>query len=147
MATIYETNNFILESHEKPEIDRLDGGHVKVSPKVDVSDRTQLDPKLAIELMRFTLVAGEAMKVAMKKVGVEIGRINYQENGNWKPHLHVHLYCRAKDATMQTYGDPIIPGHKEEYQPLNEEDIQNIKEELDNLFGLEKFSDKEWGLS
>jgi diadenosine tetraphosphate (Ap4A) HIT family hydrolase len=147
MAIIYETNNFILESHEKPEIDRLEGGHVKISPKIDVEDRSKLTPKQAIELMRFTIISGEAMKLAMKEIGVNIGRINYQENGNWKPHLHIHLYCRAENATMQKYGDPIKPGHKDEYNSLNEDDIQRIKTQLDNLFKLEKFSDSTWGLS
>jgi len=147
MAIIYESKNFILESHERPEIDRLEGGHVKISPKVDIEDRTKLTPTQAIELMRFTIISGEAMKLAMKKIGVNIRRINYQDNGNWTPHLHIHLYCRADNATMQKYGNPIIPGHKNEYNPLNEEDIQRIKIELDNLFNLEKFSDSTWGLS
>lgn len=147
MAIIFETKNFILESHERPEIDRLEGGHVKISPKVDVEDRSKLTPIQAIELMRFTIISGEAMKLAMKEIGVNIGRINYQENGNWKPHLHVHLYCRADNATMQKYGDPITPGHKDDYNPLNEDDIQRIKTQLDNLFKLEKFSNSTWGLS
>ena len=147
MTIIYETENFILESHEKPEIDRLEGGHAKISPKVDIEDRTKLNPKQAIELMRFTIISGEAMINAMKKVGVNIGRINYQDNGNWAPHLHIHLYCRAKNTTMQKYGNPIIPGHKDEYKPLNDDDIKNIKEELKNLFKLEKFSDSTWKLS
>jgi len=77
MATIYETKNFILESHERPEIDRLEGGHVKISPKVSVEDRSKLSPKEAIELMRLTVASGEAMKSAMKEIGVDIGRINY----------------------------------------------------------------------
>jgi len=146
VALIYKTKNFILESHEKPEIDRLEGGHVKISPKVDVEDRSKLTPKQAIELMRFSIISGEAIKRAMKKIGIDIGRINYQENGNWKPHLHIHLYCRAKNAVMQKYGDPIKPGHKGKYKPLNKEDIQRIKEEIDNLFKLKKYSDYIWNL-
>jgi diadenosine tetraphosphate (Ap4A) HIT family hydrolase len=146
MAIIYETKNFILESHERPEVDRLEGGHVKISPKVSVEDRSELTPKQAIELMCFTIVSGEAMKIAMKQIGVKIGRINYQDNGNWTPHLHVHLYCRAEGATMQKYGDPITPGYKGEYSPLNKEDIQRIKKELASLFEMGKFSDSEWGL-
>ena len=147
MAIIYETANFILESHERPEIDRLEGGHVKISPKVKVEDRTKLTPKQAIELMRFTIVSGEAMKIAMNKIGVNIGRINYQDNGNWTPHLHVHLYCRAVTAKIQKYGDPIIDGYKDEYKPLNKEDIKRVKKELDKIFKLKKFSDETWGLS
>jgi diadenosine tetraphosphate (Ap4A) HIT family hydrolase len=147
MAIIYKTNNFILESHEKPEIDRLEGGHLKISPKITVKDRSELTSKQAIELMRFTIISGEAMKLAMKKIGVNIGRINYQENGNWTPHLHVHLYCRAKNATMQKYGDPIVPGHKDKYNSLNKEDIKRIKQEIDKLFKLKKFSDSTWRIS
>ncbi len=147
MAIIFETKNFVLESFEKPEIDRLEGGHVKVSAKTDIEDRSHLTPNQAIELMRFTIIAGEAMKRAMQQIGVSIGKINYQENGNWNPHLHVHLYCRAKSATMQKYGDPVKPGHKAEYNPLNAEDIRRIKVELEDLFKLERFSDSAWGLS
>jgi diadenosine tetraphosphate (Ap4A) HIT family hydrolase len=146
MAIIYETNNFILESHEKPEIDRLDGGHIKISPKVTMADRTELNPKQAIELVRLTIVAGTAMKNGMKKSGVNIGRINYQDNGNWTPHFHIHLYGRAIDAKLQKFGNPVIPGHKDEYKPLNLDDINNIREEIENLFKLDKFSDSEWGL-
>jgi diadenosine tetraphosphate (Ap4A) HIT family hydrolase len=146
MAIIYETKNFIIESHEKPEIDRLEGGHVKISPKRVVEDRTLLTPLEAIELMRFTIVAGRAMKIAMARIGVEIGRINYQDNGNWKPELHVHLYCRARSATMQPFGSPILPGHKEMYAPLNEEDRERIREEIERLFGTEEFSDATWKL-
>jgi diadenosine tetraphosphate (Ap4A) HIT family hydrolase len=147
MTKIYETQNFILESHEKPEIDRLEGGHVKISPKNDVEDRTKLTPRQAIELMRFTIVAGEAMKKAMQRINVKIGRINYQENGNWKPHLHIHLYCRAITAKMQKYGDPIKPGHKDNYKPLNKNDIIRIKKEIGLLFKQPKFSDSAWRLS
>jgi len=141
MALIYEIKNFILESHEKPEIDRLEWWHVKISPKIPVKDRSKLTPSQAIELMRFTIVSWEAMILAMNKIWIEIGRINYQENGNRKPKLHIHLYCRAKNATMQQYWEPIIPGNKPEYKPLNDKDIERIKHELDKLFKQEKFSD------
>lgn len=146
MALIFETENFILESHEKPEIDRVEGGHVVISPKQEFSDRMELSPKLAVELMQLTILSGKAMKVGMDKRGIDIGRINYQENGNWKPHLHVHLYCRAKTAVMQKYGEPIIPGHKDEYLPLNDEDIICVREEIEQLFREEIFSDANWRL-
>lgn len=133
MAFIYETENFILESHENPEICRLDGGHVKISPKEDFEDRTQLSESLASELMNFTILSGKAMKSAMKKQGIELGRINYQENGNWKPHLHIHLYCRAINAKYQKFGNPVIPGNKPEYLKLTTEDIEIIQKEIKNL--------------
>ncbi len=146
MSLIYETTHFILESHETPEVDRLDGGHIKINPKVSVVDRTELSPQLAIELMRLTIVAGKALVAGMKKQGVTIGRINYQDNGNWKPELHIHLYGRAIEATQQKFGDPIIPGHKESYQPLTGEDIEAIRQEIEKLFALPEYQDAVWHL-
>jgi diadenosine tetraphosphate (Ap4A) HIT family hydrolase len=146
MAIIYESENFIVESHEAPEVDRLEGGHVKISPKIPKIDRTELSSKEAIELMRLTIVSGIAMKEGMRKRGIEIGRINYQDNGNWKPQLHVHLYGRAVGAVMQKYGDPIIPGHREEYHPLDAEDILNIRTEIECLLSSSEYSDGAWGM-
>lgn len=146
MAIIYETENFIIESHEKPEIDRLEGGHIKISPKVDVEDRIKLSPRQAIELMRLTMVAGEALVKMMASIGIDIGRINYQDNGNWKPSLHIHLYGRAKNAIMQKFGNPIIPGHKEEYKPLTDNDVEILRNEIEAKLKEGKYSDEVWGL-
>jgi diadenosine tetraphosphate (Ap4A) HIT family hydrolase len=146
MALIYETENFTLESHEQPEVDRLDGGHIKINPKVPVVDRTQLTPVLAVELMRFTIVAGKALIAGMKKQGIDIGRINYQDNGNWKPELHIHLYGRAVSATQQKFGDPIIPGHKDTYQPLTAEDVKILQDEIERIFSLPEFQNEQWHL-
>ena len=94
---IYETKNFIVETADRPLIDRTDGGHIMISPKVRLVDRQQLTPKQAIKLMRLTIIVGEAMAVVMNKRGIDIGRINYQDNGNWGvltpegAHLHIHL--------------------------------------------------------
>lgn len=146
MAIICETKNFIIESHEKPEVDRLEGGHIKISPKVYVEDRTKLSLQQAIELMRLTMVTGEALVKMMASIGIEIGRINYQDNGNWKPSLHIHIYGRAKNAVMQKFGNPIVPGYREEYKPLTDFDIQILKTEIKVKLSEEKYSDVAWGL-
>jgi diadenosine tetraphosphate (Ap4A) HIT family hydrolase len=146
MTIIYETKNFIIESHEKPEVDRLEGGHIKISPKTEVEDRTKLAVQQAIELMRLTMVAGESLVKMMSSIGIEVGRINYQDNGNWKPSLHIHLYGRAKNAVMQKFGDPIVPGHKEEYKPLTDNDVEILRNEIDAKLREEKYSDEVWGL-
>lgn len=146
MAIIYETKNFIIESHEKPEVDRFEGGHIKISPKIDVGDRTKLTARQAIELMRLTIITGESLIKMMASIGIEIGRINYQDNGNWKPSLHIHLYGRAKNAVMQKFGDPITPGHKEEYKPLNDNDVEILRNEIEAKLKKEKYSDEVWGL-
>ena len=160
MAMIYESENFFVEAVEKPHVDRDDGGHIKISPKVRLLDRQQLSPKHAIELMKLTIVVGQVMTKVMNEHGVDIGRINYQDNGNWtvfKPegsYLHIHLYGRAKSAKTHKYGQACFFPHKEEkpeyyenFKPLNENDVKDIKIEIERLFKEEKFSDSKWGLS
>ena len=84
MALIYETNNFIVESYEpNPHITRTDGGHIKISPKLKVVDRQALTPKLSIELEWITSLIGESMKIGLNNNGIDLERINYQDNGNW----------------------------------------------------------------
>jgi diadenosine tetraphosphate (Ap4A) HIT family hydrolase len=146
MAIIYETSHFLLESKEKPEVDRKDGWHLVINPKISVLDRTFLTPKQAIELMRLTIISGRAMVTGLWKRGISIGRINYQDNGNWRKELHIHLYWRAVNSVFQKFGDPIISGYKPEYMPLDEEDIICIKEEIDTLLKLEELSDRAWGV-
>lgn len=146
MTLIYETLNFTLESHEKPEIDRLEWWHIKINPKKIVIDRTFLSPKEAIELARFTIISWKAFISGMKKRWINIWRINYQDNWNWKPELHIHLYGRAIDAKIQKYWDPIIPWYKTSFKPLDKEDIKEIRKECEKLFNQEEFSDKNWCL-
>jgi diadenosine tetraphosphate (Ap4A) HIT family hydrolase len=157
MSIIYETENFIVEAVEKPHVTRADGGHIKIYPKVKKVDRTKLSPKEAIEVMRLTMVVGEAMTKVMNNHGVDIGRINYQDNGNWSvfkpegPNFHIHLYGRAKSAKIQKYGDAThFPQPKTGFydgnKPLNSEDIVGIKAEIDEIFQESRFSNEEWKL-
>ena len=159
MTVIYESKNFIIEACEKPHVDR-EGGHIIILPKVRILNRQELSPSQAIELMRLTVVTGQAMADVMRKHGVDIGRINYQDNGNWGvfrpegPYLHVHLYGRAKGAKYQKYGQACyFPGREEnpeyyaKFKPLNRGDVKDIREEILRLLKQKKFSDTEWGLS
>ncbi|MFH0936355.1 MAG: hypothetical protein V1815_01595 [Candidatus Woesearchaeota archaeon] len=160
MVMIYESENFIVESLDSPHIDRDDGGHIMISPKIRLVDRQQLSPKQAIELMRLTIIVGQAMTTVMNEHGVDVGRINYMDCGNWGvfkpegPFLHIHIYGRAKSAKTQKYGHalyfPYIEENPEFYKnlkPLNKEDIKDIKTEIERLFKEEKFCDMEWKLS
>ncbi len=157
MALIYSTENFIVETHNKPHITRTDGGHIRICPKIRVIDRTQLSPKLAIELMRLTIIVGEAMTIALNKQGIDIGRINYGDLGNWGvftpegPYLHIHLYGRAKSAKINKYGDaPHLPqrdtGFYDKFKPLNKEDVKIIRKEIESILKRKKYQDKSWGL-
>ena len=159
MALIYKNENFTVEAPDKPHIDRNDGGHIKIYPNIKVVDRQQLSPKLAIELMRLTIIVGQAITKIMNEHGVDIGRINYQDNSNWSvlkpegPYLHIHLYGRAKSAKIQKYGESCFfplrsknPEFYEKNKPLNEKDIRDIKVEIEELFTNEKYSNLNWGL-
>lgn len=128
---IAQTENFTLETHEKPEISRSDGGHLVINPKTTVRDRTNLPVDQVIELALLTNLAGKAFSVGMAERGINLGRINYQDNGNWRQELHVHLYGRAVDATYQLYGEPIIaprrPEDKVSQEALNSDDVAAIR--------------------
>ena len=99
--------------------------------------------------MKLTMVAGEAMKTVLTRRGIEIGRINYQDNGNWRRELHVHLYGRARRATIQTYGHPIaLPPTREAFkeemgnlEALTEDDSAALNAEIVRLLGTEKYRD------
>jgi len=147
---IYESQNFKVISPAQPHIDREDGGHIKIVPKVRVSDRTKLSPDQACELILLTMLVGEAMMTGLNRRGIDVGRINYQENGNWGvfrssgPYLHIHLYGRARSAKIQKYGDALHLPHRETgfydgFRPLDEGDIREIKDEISRLLKTEKY--------
>jgi len=138
MALIYETENFKLESIDKPFIDRLEGAHVQISPKSEVTDRAKLSSELKEELDEFTTLVGKAIKLGRRKRGVEIGRIDFQDDGDENQKLPVQMYFRAIGATKQRYSKPIVPEYKTEYQPLDDEDIRVIIKEIKKLMKREK---------
>jgi len=149
MPLVFESEHFEIITPERPHVSRGDGGHLIVNPKVPVEDRTRLSRDQAVELVKLTMVAGEAMKSVLTSKGIEIGRINYQDNGNWRHELHVHQYGRARGAKIQTYGHPIsLPPTPEAFraqmgnlEPLAADDIAALKAEITRLMGTEKYRD------
>ena len=145
MTLIYETDNFIVESHNKPFITRTDGGHIRIRIKdASIPDRTYLIPIAAIELMRLTMIVGEAMEKGMNNRGIKVVKINYQDMGNWafktgeKPFLHVHIFGRARDAKYQIFPESVyLParesGFYDTFEPLNSEDITEIQKQIEVL--------------
>lgn len=158
MATIYISESFIVESHEKPFVSRSDGGHIRIKVKdISITDRTKLSPKQAIELMRLTIVVGRALEDWMNKQGIPVVKINYEDLGNWAfkrnelPFLHVHIFGRSTDSKKQIFPEAVyLPsresGFYDGFDPLNKEDIEIIKESMDKLFQLETFFDTNWGI-
>ena len=149
MPLVLESRHFTIFAPEHPHVSRGDGGHLIVNPRAAVEDRTQLSREQAIELVKLTMVAGEAMKTVLTRKGIAIGRINYQDNGNWRHELHVHLYGRARNATIQTWGHPLsLPptAHAQKelagtLEPLNVDDVAELKAEMTRLLGTEKYRD------
>ena len=148
---IYETENFYIQAAKRPFIDRSEGGHLYLYPKNDLRDRTQLSPPLAVEYMKLSMVAGEALVSGMARRGVAIGIVNYQDMGNWGvfkpegPSLHMQIYGRATTATIQKYGDAVqLPrretGFYDSFEPLTAEDVAEIKADIAALLLTEKYS-------
>jgi diadenosine tetraphosphate (Ap4A) HIT family hydrolase len=147
---IYETANFCIKAADRPFVDRAEGGHIYIYPKVPVRDRTLLSPPLAIEYTKLSMVVGQALKSAMARRGVDIGIVNYQDMGNWGvfkpegPTLHMQIYGRATTATVQKYGDAVQLPHREtgfydNFKPLNEEDIKEIRADIEVLMQTDKY--------
>jgi diadenosine tetraphosphate (Ap4A) HIT family hydrolase len=157
MAIIFETRNYLVEAADQPLVTRLDGGHITITPRKRVVDRTRLSPRLAIELMRLTMIVGEAMSVGLSQRGIPIRRINYQDNGNWGflsplgPHLHVHLYGRAANARFQPFGEACHFPQRDSrfydnFEPLNSGDIAEVRKQIDILRKESKYQVKNWCL-
>jgi diadenosine tetraphosphate (Ap4A) HIT family hydrolase len=147
---IYETDNYIVDTPERPFVDRLEGGHIRISPKIKVSDRTKLSPEFAIEYIKLSMIVGEALTTGLQKNGIDIGIVNYQDMGNWAvfdpegPTMHMHIFGRAKTATKQKYGDAVLlpkrdTGFYDGFKPLNEDEMNAISEEVEKLLQTEKY--------
>jgi len=158
MAAIYETENFIVESRQRPLVSRTEGGHLHIGVKNRaITDRTKLDPEQAIELMRLSMIVGEAFETAMINRGIPIVKINYQDMGNWafktgeKPYLHYHIFGRASNAVKQLWPESVyLPdrntGFYDEFEPLNDEDILEIQKQIKIVEGREKHEKGKWKL-
>lgn len=155
MSLIYQTQNFVVDAEQKPLVTRKDGGHISISPKTKVNNRSLLTPQLATELMYLTMLVGEAMTIGLNNQGIDIGRINYQDNGNWGvfrpegPYLHVHLYGRAKSAKINRYGEALKSPFRETgfydgFEPLNMEDVTEIQGQIALLLKEEKYQPYNW---
>ncbi|MGK0442675.1 MAG: diadenosine tetraphosphate (Ap4A) HIT family hydrolase [Pseudohongiellaceae bacterium] len=85
-----------------------DGGHLTVTPRRHITDRTECYAHEAIELMAATMLAGRALLDVL-----QVEKVNYQEMGNWslgkpkKPWLHVHVFGRARQQSFQVRGESI----------------------------------------
>lgn len=151
---ICETEHFVLLCPDRPHIPREDGGHVYITTKERVCDRTEFSAETAQEFILFSMACGAGYKAAMKQRGIEIGRINYQENGNWAfrkgksypPYFHLHLYGRTEGSVTQPWGQALSfpdpdTGYYEGFTKLAEEDIAAIRREILRAVEEEKYKE------
>ena len=158
MVQFYETKHFIVEAHDRPFVSREDGGHVRIAVKDhSCTDRTKLAPSVAVELMRLTMIVGEALEVALNRRGIPVVKVNYEDLGNWaykegkQPFLHVHVFGRARNAMKQPFPEAVsLPdrrtGFYEGFTPLNGEDIAEIRRVIGELVQSERYRERAWQL-
>ena len=157
MKLIYETFHFTVKALPKPQVSRADGGHIIIFLKEPVVSRWDLDQTRATALMRLSMMAGEAMTIALNERGIPVERINFQDDGNWAigtergPRLHLHLYGRSRDSVHQVHGEALNFPHKktrfwEALEPLNEGDRNLIKHHLERLAREDRYRLETWGL-
>ena len=161
MPLILQTNKFIIEAPDNPHHDRQNGGHVKVRPIDYYLDCSQMPLDLYSTMMQLVVLVGEAVKVVMKEKGIDIVRINYQDNGNWayfpdfgaKPNCHIHLYCRTNsekhpdnhprfEAFPHTLYFPYRgenPTYYKNFHPYTTDDCEDIKIKITQLLDTSKY--------
>lgn len=155
MALIYETDNFEVVTHEHPFVSREEGGHIKIVVKSEITDRTKLSILQAKELMRLTMIMGEAFQIAMNNRGVPVVKINYEDLGNWAykkdklPKLHIHLFGRAENAKKQVFPEAVyLPpresGFYDNFIPLDDTDIEELKKQIIIIENEDKYKIENW---
>lgn len=161
---IWETKNFIVVVPPHPLISREEGGHIIIIGKGDkyrYDSRLDFSPSEVLEVQRLCQMICNAYKIAMKKRGIDIIRINYFEAGNWaykaeykedglvKSFYHEHIFGRTMDAKKQIFPEaPYLPNRKtgfyDGFEPLNDKDIEFIVEEMKKLELDEKYNINKW---
>lgn len=156
---IYKSKYFTVEIHPMPFVSREDGGHLRIFPKDKerISERTDFTKQEAIEFIWLSMITGQAMQTALNKRGIPVVKINYEDLGNWafkrgeKPVLHLHIFGRAENATKQVFPEAVyLPdrssGFYDGFEPLNKEDMDQIKAEIEALLKTEKYNKESWGI-
>lgn len=160
---IWKTENFVAVASERPLVSREEGGHIKIhalGDKYRFDSSLDFTPDLVLEEKRLCQMICESYIKAMKKQGIDIIRINFFEAGNWawkpdkdgnikKPFFHEHIFGRTENAVKQKWPEAVyLPdkstGFYDDFKPLNDEDIECIKEEMQLLEEQEKYNNANW---
>ncbi len=137
---------------------REEGGHIRIFPKRKVTDRTKLTQQEAVDLIRLTMIVGEALQTAMNSKGINVVKINYEDLGNWAfkknkpPVLHIHIFGRVPNAKYQVFPEAVqLPdrstGFYDNFVALDDEDVKAIREQIEQISRRDEYSLEKWGLS
>jgi len=161
MPVIFETDKFLVLAADHPHHDRNNGGRAKVMPKQRFGDRTEMANDLYLALMQLVRLSGEAITTVIRRKGIDVVRINYQDMGNWcyfpetrgEPHIHVQLYVRSNgekhptdDPRFRAFPEALFlpyvgdsPEYYESFQRYSDDDCKDIKAEIEQLLQSEKY--------
>lgn len=123
----------------RPHVTFEEGGHLFIEPSdKDISERREMNAQQLSDMAFATQLLGDAMWKVFPRHGIELYRINYQDNGNWaflrgddKPLMHIHLYGRAVDEKKQSYGQALVfPDPNDSYYDDLEPVPDSVLEEL-----------------
>lgn len=143
---VYEDKYFQVSSPEFPLNDRNDGGHLVLTKKAKVTDRSDMTHAEAIDFMRISMAVGKAM---YEVLGIE--RMNYEDLGNWGiddqggAEMHLHFFGRAREQIHQIRGHHMFlypKGHKiyqGHLEPFNDSDLKKLRAKIEDILNGEKY--------
>lgn len=111
---IWENSNFTITTPIIPHVDKFDGGHLIVSPKIPVQSIIYLNDNLLLEMYKLVGFCEKALISTLGKQQIEIPFTNNQDNGNWavlngkNKSLHIHVYGRAVNSVNQKFGQALF---------------------------------------
>lgn len=159
MAVIIDTENFVVDAHDRPHHSRENGGHIVIWPRQEFAHLSDMPNELAAEFMGLSQIVGEAFMNVMRSQGLDVVRVNYACYGNWNykepikdPVTHMSLYLRIAnekhpdgDPRFQAFPEALVfpgrqTGYYDRFVSLSEEDRSKIKDEMLRLAQTEKYA-------
>ena len=143
---VYEDKYFEVVRPSLPLNSGDDGGHLLLTKREPVHDRSDLTWQEAIDFIRISMAVGKAMYEVL-----DVERMNYEDLGNWGlddlggPKMHLHLFGRAKEQVHQIRGQHMFlypKGHKiyqGHLKPLDDEDVLKLRDRVANILREDKY--------
>ncbi len=151
---IFQSQHFILTRAARPFVSREEGGHMRIFAKrPELSERRDFTPEEAVEFVWLSSASGEALEKGMNRRGIKVMKINFEELGNWpfktgdRVQFHEHIFGRAEGSKRQVFPEAVqLPdrtsGFYDGFIPLDNEDLEAIKESLSEILARKHFSER-----